>query len=95
MGAGGQSLSMLIRCHQGRGHGQLSQGLPAAGPQRAVFCRSGVSGKGDLVINRYDVAGASWTRLHNQLMSGEVRRASPDIASNQDLGSGRTDRARH
>ena len=40
-----------------------------------LFCyRNGASGKGDLVINRYDVASASWTRLHNQLISGEGRR---------------------
>ena len=40
-----------------------------------LFCyRNGASGKGDLVINRYDVADAAWTRLHSQLISGDGRR---------------------
>ena len=40
-----------------------------------LFCyRNGASGKGDLIINRYDVASATWTRLHSQLISGEGKR---------------------
>lgn len=75
------------------------------------FHRNGASGKGDLVLNRYDVASASWTRLHSNLISGEGRRnaywqafvdhagtvhlswvwrASPDVASNQDLAYARS-----
>jgi len=38
------------------------------------FYRNGASGKGDLVINRYDLASGAWTRLHSQLISGEGRR---------------------
>lgn len=40
-----------------------------------LFCyRNGGSGKGDLVINRYDTASGAWTRLHSQLISGEGQR---------------------
>ena len=40
-----------------------------------LFCyRNGASGRGDLVINRYDVASGAWTRLHSQLISGEGQR---------------------
>lgn len=38
------------------------------------FYRLGGSGRGDLVINRYDPASAAWTRLHTNLISGEGRR---------------------
>lgn len=38
------------------------------------FYRNGASGKGDLVINRYDLASGAWTRLHSQLISGEGQR---------------------
>lgn len=36
--------------------------------------RDGGSGRGNLVINRYDVATQKWTRLHGNLISGEGRR---------------------
>lgn len=36
--------------------------------------RDGGSGRGNLVINRYDVATQTWTRLHDNLISGEGRR---------------------
>jgi len=40
-----------------------------------LFCyRNGGSGRGDMVINRYDVASGAWTRLHANLISGEGRR---------------------
>jgi hypothetical protein len=38
------------------------------------FYRLGGSGRGDLVINRYDVATQRWTRLHTNLIAGEGRR---------------------
>ena len=73
--------------------------------------RDGGSGRGNLVVNRYDVARGAWTRLHDNLISGEGRqsaywqafldhagtfhlswvwRASPDVASNHDLGYARS-----
>lgn len=38
------------------------------------FYRLGGSGRGDLIINRYDVATQRWTRLHTNLISGEGKR---------------------
>jgi hypothetical protein len=38
------------------------------------FYRDGGSGRGNLVVNRYDVATRAWTRLHANLISGEGRR---------------------
>ncbi|HEY0953363.1 MAG TPA: BNR repeat-containing protein [Roseateles sp.] len=38
------------------------------------FYRDGGSGRGNLVINRYDVATQAWTRLHSNVISGEGRR---------------------
>ena len=41
--------------------------------------RDGGSGRGDLVMNRYDpaaAAGSGWTRLHDQLISGEGKRSA-------------------
>lgn len=38
------------------------------------FYRLGGSGRGDLVINRYDVATQRWTRLHTNLITGEGKR---------------------
>lgn len=73
--------------------------------------RDGGSGRGNLVMNRYDVATGAWARLHDNLISGEGRqnaywqafldhagtvhlswvwRASPDVASNHDLGYARS-----
>jgi hypothetical protein len=38
--------------------------------------RDGGSGRGDLVMNRYDPADAGWTRLHSKLISGEGKRSA-------------------
>ncbi|WP_207393591.1 BNR repeat-containing protein [Duganella aceris] len=38
------------------------------------FYRLGGSGRGDLVINRYDVKLRRWTRLHTNLITGEGKR---------------------
>lgn len=38
------------------------------------FYRLGGSGRGDLVINRYDAATRRWSRLHTNLITGEGRR---------------------
>ncbi|MDR7331206.1 BNR repeat-containing protein [Roseateles asaccharophilus] len=48
-------------------HRQLDGGL-------LFFYRDGGSGRGNLVINRYDPATQAWTRLHDDLISGEGRR---------------------
>lgn len=36
--------------------------------------RDGGSGRGNLVVNRYDVSTGKWTRLHDNLIDGEGRR---------------------
>lgn len=38
------------------------------------FYRDGASGRGNLVMNRYDVKTKKWTQLHKNLISGEGRR---------------------
>ncbi|WP_202424580.1 BNR repeat-containing protein [Duganella levis] len=38
------------------------------------FYRLGGSGRGDLIINRYDIATQRWTRLHTNLITGEGKR---------------------
>lgn len=38
------------------------------------FYRNGESGKGNLVINRYDVHSKRWTQLHDNLIDGEGQR---------------------
>jgi hypothetical protein len=38
------------------------------------FYRLGGSGRGDLIINRYDTASQRWTRLHSNLITGEGQR---------------------
>jgi hypothetical protein len=38
------------------------------------FYRLGGSGRGDLVINRYDVGQQRWSRLHTNLITGEGKR---------------------
>ncbi|SDG23238.1 BNR repeat-containing family member [Duganella sp. OV458] len=38
------------------------------------FYRLGGSGRGDLMINRYDPATQKWTRLHSNLITGEGKR---------------------
>lgn len=40
------------------------------------FYRLGGSGRGDLVINRYDPADQRWTRLHTNLITGEGKRSA-------------------
>lgn len=40
------------------------------------FYRLGGSGRGDLIINRYDVATQRWTRLHTNLITGEGKRSA-------------------
>lgn len=37
-------------------------------------CRSGMSGRGNLVMNRYDVVQGKWQRLHDVLVDGEGQR---------------------
>ncbi len=38
------------------------------------FYRSGASGQGNLVMNRYDVEGQFWTQIHHNLIDGEGQR---------------------
>jgi hypothetical protein len=38
------------------------------------FYRDGGSGRGNLLVNRYDVAAGTWRRLHDNLIDGEGRR---------------------
>ncbi len=38
------------------------------------FYRDGQSGKGNLVLNRYDITTRQWTQLHTNLIDGEGRR---------------------
>ncbi|WP_069657953.1 BNR repeat-containing protein [Arcticibacter eurypsychrophilus] len=38
------------------------------------FYRNGQSGKGNLVINRYDTASKKWSQLHSDLIDGEGKR---------------------
>jgi hypothetical protein len=38
------------------------------------FYRDGGSGRGNLVVNRYDVASGAWRRLHSNLVDGEGKR---------------------
>jgi hypothetical protein len=40
------------------------------------FYRLGGSGRGDLVINRYEVKSRRWTRLHTNLITGEGKRSA-------------------
>src|SRR4051812_11517345 len=40
------------------------------------FYRLGGSGRGDLVINRYDVSTQRWKRLHTNLITGEGKRSA-------------------
>jgi hypothetical protein len=40
------------------------------------FYRSGESGKGNLVINRYDVRAKKWEQLHSNLIDGEGQRSA-------------------
>jgi hypothetical protein len=47
---------------------------PLPGGAMLFLYRDGGSGRGNLVVNRYDPAGARWTRLHDNLISGEGRR---------------------
>ncbi len=38
--------------------------------------RNGASGQGNLVMNRYDTASATWSRVHSNLISGEGQRSA-------------------
>lgn len=40
------------------------------------FYRSGMSGEGNLVINRYNLKTHSWTQLHHNLIDGEGQRSA-------------------
>ncbi|WBS01025.1 BNR repeat-containing protein [Pseudoduganella sp. SL102] len=45
-----------------------------AGGAMLFLYRDGGSGRGNLVVNRYDPAARKWSRLHDNLISGEGRR---------------------
>ena len=49
--------------------------------------RDGGSGRGNLVVNRYDVATGKWTRLHDNLIDGEGRRNAYWQACVDDAGT--------
>ncbi|WP_377702750.1 BNR repeat-containing protein [Pseudoduganella sp. UC29_71] len=49
--------------------------------------RDGGSGRGDLVMNRYDPASGRWTRLHSKLISGEGQRSAYTQAFLDHLGT--------
>ncbi|MCV2367249.1 BNR repeat-containing protein [Roseateles oligotrophus] len=51
------------------------------------FYRNGGSGRGDLVLNRYDVGSQQWRRLHTRLIDGEGRRNAYWQAFVDHLGS--------
>jgi hypothetical protein len=38
------------------------------------FFRSGASGRGNLVINKYNIESGTWTQLHQNLINGEEKR---------------------
>jgi len=40
------------------------------------FYRDGGSGRGNMIVNRYDPASSSWQRLHANLIDGEGRRSA-------------------
>jgi hypothetical protein len=85
--------------------------LPLTGGDLLFFHRDGGSGRGNLVLSRYDLRTRRWTRLHASLINGEgarsaypaytvdargtlhlawVWRATPDVATNQDLAYARS-----
>jgi len=49
--------------------------------------RDGGSGRGNLVLNRYDVATKTWARLHDNLIDGEGRRNAYWQACIDDAGT--------
>jgi hypothetical protein len=49
--------------------------------------RDGGSGNGNLVINRYDLKTARWTRLHDNLVGGEGQRSAYWQATVDDAGT--------
>lgn len=51
------------------------------------FYRNGGSGRGDLVMNRYDTGSQRWQRLHTRLIDGEGRRNAYWQAFVDHLGS--------
>jgi hypothetical protein len=40
------------------------------------FYRDGGSGRGNLIINKYNTRGKKWTQLHNNLIDGESKRSA-------------------
>ena len=85
--------------------------LPLPGGDLLFFHRDGGSGRGNLVLSRYDARARRWTRIHASLIDGEDRRsaypaymvdaqgtlhlawvwrATPDVATNQDLAYARS-----
>ena len=85
--------------------------LPLPGGDLLFFHRDGGSGRGNLVLSRYDLRARRWTRIHPSLIDGEDRRsaypaymvdaqgtlhlawvwrATPDVATNQDLAYARS-----
>ena len=85
--------------------------LPLPGGDLLFFHRDGTSGRGNLVLNRYDVRARLWTQVHANLINGEgarsaypaytvdatgalhlawVWRATPDVATNQDIAYARS-----
>ncbi|MFZ5494698.1 MAG: BNR repeat-containing protein [Verrucomicrobiota bacterium] len=85
--------------------------LPLPGGDLLFFHRDGGSGRGNLVLNRYDTRARRWAQVHASLIDGEgarsaypaytvdpqgtlhlawVWRATPDVATNQDLAYARS-----
>jgi hypothetical protein len=85
--------------------------LPLPGGDLLCFYRDGGSGRGNLVLNRYDTRARRWTQVHASLINGEgarsaypaytvdargtlhlawVWRATPDVATNQDIAYARS-----
>jgi rhamnogalacturonyl hydrolase YesR len=70
------SLEMRVAPMTGQDEGSLSYPeffrLPDG--NLLFFYRDGGSGRGNLVVNRYDVAKGTWRRLHSNLIDGEGHR---------------------
>ena len=85
--------------------------LPLPNGDLLFFYRDGGSGRGNLVLNRYDVRAHRWSQIHASLINGEgacsaypaytvdargtlhlawVWRATPDVATNQDIAYARS-----
>lgn len=70
------SLAMRAAPMTGRDEGSLSypEFFRLADGGLLFFYRDGGSGRGNLVLNRYDPTTMAWTRLHANLIDGEGRR---------------------